>query len=174
MTAGFRAAAGVIAVGMLLLAGCGSGDEKAPAEAAPTTSATDLQGTWRADPISPADAENTLREHGLEKWIADFRGQSPIGPDTVLTLVIGQEEWDLYGSSGGQAREKIDYADCKVSGDRVEVIHDAGTNTYTWSVEGDTLTIRWLSTTFPAHEGIPEEVFQRALYMTASFTRVAS
>jgi hypothetical protein len=36
-------------------------------------------------------------------------------------------------------------------------------------VDGDTLTLEWLNTTIPSSDGIPEEVFQRALYMTEEF-----
>lgn len=148
-----------------------SASTAAPSEA---SSAPALEGTWRTGPVSPADAEATLRTHGLEKWLQGFRASSPIGPETVLTLEIGDGGWDLYGSSAGAPRETIDYADYRVSGDEVAALHDEGTNTYAWSVEGDTLTLRWLSTTFQAYDGVPEEVFQRALYMTADFTRVGS
>lgn len=158
---------------IMLLAGCGSDDEKSPSEATPAGSVAALEGTWRTGPVSPADAEATLREHGLGKWAKRFRAESPIRHETVLTLVIGDEGWDLSGSARGGPREKIDYADYEVSDGTVEAIHDEGTNTYAWSVDGDTLTIRWLSTTFEAYEGIPEEVFQRALYMTETFTKVA-
>jgi hypothetical protein len=54
---------------------------------------------------------------------------------------------------------------------RVEKTHATGVTTYRWSVDGDTLTLEWLSTTEPPVEGIPDEVFGRALYMTQPFTR---
>ena len=56
--------------------------------------------------------------------------------------------------------------------DQLVVRYDGYSNTYRWSVDGDYLTLRWQKTTFPPHIGIPEEVFQRALYMTARFKRV--
>jgi hypothetical protein len=31
----------------------------------------------------------------------------------------------------------------------------------------------WLETTYPGFKGIPEEVFQRALYMTADFRQTS-
>ena len=34
------------------------------------------------------------------------------------------------------------------------------------------LMLTWQKTTYPPHMGSPEEVFQRALYMTAKFKRV--
>lgn len=130
-----------------------------------------LEGTWRTGPISPRDAEATLRQFGLAQWIEPFRPVAPFGADIVLILDIG-EEWDLYGMAKGQPREEIDYdADYRVRGDKVDVIHSAGFNTFRWSVDGDTLTLEWLSTTIPSSSGIPEDVFQRALYMTEAFVK---
>lgn len=171
----------VAAVGIsVLLAGCGS-DEETPTTSSPSTASvtgsatpsseavSPLEGTWRTGPISPRDAETTLRQFGLAQWIEPFRPVAPFGADTVLILEIG-EEWDLYGMAKGQPREEIDYdADYRVHGDKVDVIHSAGFNTFRWSVNGDTLTLEWLNTTIPSSGGIPEEVFQRALYMTEEF-----
>ena len=36
---------------------------------------------------------------------------------------------------------------------------------------GDRLTLEWVSTTQPDYNGVPDEVYQRALYMTSEFTR---
>jgi hypothetical protein len=174
----------VAAVGIsVLLAGCGSDEETITSsqdESSPTASVTGsatpspealspLEGTWRTGPISPRDAEATLRQFGLAQWIEPFRPVAPFGADTVLILEIG-EEWDLYGMAKAQPREEIDYnADVRVHGNKVDVIHSAGFNTFRWSVDGDTLTLEWLNTTIPSSDGIPEEVFQRALYMTEEF-----
>jgi len=38
-------------------------------------------------------------------------------------------------------------------------------------VDGDTLTLEFLTAAIPPHEGVPDEVFQRALYMTRDFKR---
>jgi len=176
----------VAAVGIsVLLAGCGSDEETITSsqdESSPTASVTGsatpspealspLEGTWRTGPISPRDAEATLRQFGLAQWIEPFRPVAPFGADTVLILEIG-EEWDLYGMAKAQPREEIDYnADFQVHGNKVDVIHSAGFNTFRWSVDGDALTLEWLSTTIPSTDGIPEEVFQRALYMTEEFVK---
>jgi hypothetical protein len=53
------------------------------------------------------------------------------------------------------------------------VAHFAGTNTFRWSIDGDTLTLEWVATTLPDYQNIPEEVFQRVLYMTETFERQA-
>ena len=69
-------------------------------------------------------------------------------------------------------REEIDFdAEYVVKGDRVKKIHATGETTYRWSVDGDALTLEWLSSTEPPHKGIPDEVFSRALYMTQPFMR---
>jgi len=175
----------VVATGMsLLLAGCGS-DEGAPTasspeEPSPTDSAAaspspeevpELEGTWRTSSVSPRDVEATLRRYDLAEFIKPFRPLTPIPAPTVLILVI-EDEWDLYGKSEGKPRQEIDYdADYVVEGSKVIVKHADGSNTHRWSVEGDTLTIEWLGSTLPPFQGIPEEVFQRALYMTIDFTR---
>jgi hypothetical protein len=49
--------------------------------------------------------------------------------------------------------------------------HSDGSNTYRWQVDHDTLMLHFVKSTLPGYRGIPDEVFQRALYMTAPFTR---
>ena len=92
---------------------------------------------------------------------------------TALILELGNGTWDLYGQPRGGDQEEIDYdARFEVDGDTVVVSHEGDSNTYRWSVQGDVLTLSWLRTTYPpATGGIPEEVFQRALYMSAKFRR---
>ena len=164
------ASVGLIGVAAMLLTGCTS-DEPDRSETLSAVSA--LEGTWRTPPISLRDAEDTLRRHGLEKWVERFRPESPIKSDTVLILHIHDLEWDLYGSSDGGPREEIDYdAAMQVSGSKVEVVHRTGSTSYRWSVDdGHILKLTWLSTTQPPYRGIPDEVFQRVLYMTQDFTK---
>ena len=57
-------------------------------------------------------------------------------------------------------------------GDQLVASYEGDSNTYRSAVDGKYLTLTWLKTTYPPHMGIPEEVFQRALYMTAKFKRV--
>jgi hypothetical protein len=38
-------------------------------------------------------------------------------------------------------------------------------------VDGDTLTLTWLETTYGDYKGIPEEVFQTAFYMSGEFEK---
>ncbi|MFN2526271.1 MAG: hypothetical protein ABR505_08405 [Actinomycetota bacterium] len=135
----------------VVLAGCGSdGTENAArqtpqAEASPADSPIDegsaLEGTWATDLVSKRDAEKTLRQNGLAKWIGRFRPLSPIADDTVLVLEIG-DQWDLYRQVKGGPREEVDYnADYSLEANKVEVVHSAGSNAFRWSVDGDVLTL---------------------------------
>ena len=163
----------LIALASAFLAGCGSDGGTSPDKpsASQTKTESPLEGTWRTEPISLSDAEATLRKHGLGKWIKKFRTEPPFQGETVLILDV-KDEWDLYGESDGGPREEIDYdAEYLVKGDTVKVTHSTGSTTHRWSVDGDRLTLEWDSTTQPAFNGVPDEVYQRALYMTAKFTR---
>jgi hypothetical protein len=132
-----------------------------------------LVGTWRTNVISQADAEVTLRRHGLSKWIAPFRHQTPFAEPMSLILVITPKSWDLYGKPTGKPRVEIDYdARYVVKGSTVDKIHSSGFTTLRWSVKGSKLTFRWVKTTEPAFMGIPDKVFQYALYQTRNFSRV--
>jgi hypothetical protein len=89
-----------------------------------------------------------------------------------LVLVITPKEWDLYGKPKGKPRVEIDYdARYAVRGDAVDKIHSSGSTTLRWSVKGRKLTLRWVSTTEQPYMGIPDKVFQYALYMTRTFSR---
>jgi hypothetical protein len=126
-----------------------------------------LVGTWRTTLISQADAEATLRRHGLAKWIRRFRRQTPFGVPMQLILVVGRD-WDLYGKPQGGSREPIDYdADYVVRGRTIDKVHATGFTTLRWSVNGGVL-----KTTEPPYMGIPDKVFQYALYMSKNFARV--
>lgn len=171
----------LLAATSMLLVGCGS-DEPTPVTASPddraSASATSeapaesaLEGTWRTGPVSVRDAEATLRRHGLGKWIEEFRTIPPFSKVTVLDLNIEGGQWNLYGESEGR-REPIDYdAEYEIDGNTVVFHHSDGSNTYRWSVDGDTLSLEFVRSTLPGYHGIPDEVFQRALYMTEAFTR---
>jgi hypothetical protein len=166
---------------VLILAGCESDGgettaanaprtESSPAET-PLDEASPLEGTWVTDPITKRDAERTLRQNALAKWTDRFGRLSPIADGTVLILEIG-DQWDLYRKVKGGPREEVDYdASYSVDGNKLTVTHSAGSNDFRWSIDSDTLRLRWLRTSIPPSEGVPEEVFQRALYMTSVFER---
>jgi hypothetical protein len=190
---GWRSAAVAVGATSMLLVGCGSDDSasttaspderattavasQAPTPTTPTPASAPvesaLEGTWQTEPISLEKTEATVRRHGLGKWVEDYRRNAPFSGDTVLTLTIEGGAWDLYGESGGGGPEPIDYdADYEIDGDTVVFHHSAGSNTYRWEVGRDTLRLHFVRSTLPGYRGIPEEVFQRALYMTAAFSR---
>jgi hypothetical protein len=133
-----------------------------------------LLGTWRTGLITQAAAEATLRTHGLSSWIPRFRRETPFTEPMALTLVVTRSEWDLYGKPKNKPRIEIDYdARYVVKGNTVEKIHSTGSTHLRWSLRGSgrTLALRWLRTTEPPYRGIPDKVFQHALYMTKSFSR---
>lgn len=161
----------------LLLAGCGSNDAPANNDRASTSAASEapakspLEGTWRTGSVAPKDAVATLRQQGFGKYVKDFRANAPFSTDTVLVLSIESGQWNLYGEVDGQ-QEPIDYdAEYEIDGDTVTFHHSDGSNTHRWTVDGDTLSLEFVKSTMPAYEGIPDEVFQRALYMTETFTK---
>jgi hypothetical protein len=182
-----RQAVVALAVASVLLVGCGADDAaessetpEAPTSEAPASSATtsqaaetsDLEGTWRAGPITLEETEATIRSHGLDRYVKDYRANAPFFGDTVLTLTIENGAWDLYGITDGGEPAPIDYdAEYEIDGDTVVFHHSDGSNTYRWEVDGDTLTLEFVKSTLPGFKGIPDEVFQRALYMTSTFTR---
>ena len=155
----------------MLLVGCGSDNSETPAATSETPAASPLEGTWRTGSVSPRDAEATLRQQGFGRFVEDYRANAPFSTDTVLILSIEDGQWNLYGESEGQ-REPVDYdAEYEIDGDTVTFQHSDGSNTHRWTVDGDTLSLEFEKGTMPPYEGIPDEVFQRALYMTDVFTR---
>jgi hypothetical protein len=178
----FRITLTVLGVAVLL-ASCGSDDDAKTVSTsnAQTPTATQtaaahatspLDGVWQTGFISPRDVAATLRRDGLAKWNKRFRSISPVADGATLILDLHDGEWDLYGKPRSGPREEIDYdAEYVVEGDRVTKIHGTGETVYRWSVDGDALELEWLSTTEPPAEGIPDEVFGRALYMTQRFMR---
>ena len=161
-----------------------------------------VAGVWRTDPITVDDMKRTLRAHGLAKWVGRFAKHAPIGNSpTALVLEIDTRDgfpgypfdWHLYAEpEAGSRKRMIDYRmqtdhwggqdlpdvprgpglRYEQDGDQLVASYEGDSNTYRSAVDGKYLTLTWLKTTYPPHMGIPEEVFQRALYMTAKFKRV--
>ena len=158
---------------LAVMAGVMASVLSAGASAALSETKSPLVGTWRTNIISQADAEVTLRRHGLSTWIAPFRGETPFTEPMSLILVVTPKEWDLYGKPKGKPRVEIDYnAKYVVKGSNLDKIHSTGFTTLRWSVKGGKLTLRWLKTTEPPVAGIPDKVFQYSLYMTRNFSRM--
>ena len=127
--------------------------------------------------MSESDIEETLREAGLGKWIQPLRklpaNAAPV-ESNVFVLEIAGGRWDLYWEPDGAAADQLDYdASYEVDGQTVTVSHEGDFNKYRWSVDGNGLTLTWVDTTYGDYQGIPEEVFQTAFYMTTEFERQA-
>ncbi len=172
-----RPAVAVVA-SSILLAACGSDGtlSSATPAASPTKVSpqveSSLEGTWQAGPVRVDETVATLHRHGLGRWVEDYRAHAPFTGDTVLTLTIEEGAWNLYGASTGQEPQPIDYdAEYEIDGDTVVFHHSDGSNTYRWEVQLDTLRLRFVRSTLPGYRGIPDEVFQRALYTTETFSR---
>ncbi len=89
-----------------------------------------------------------------------------------MTLTIDGGAWNLYGESEGGGPEPIGYdAEYDIGGDTVVIHHSEGSNTYRWKVDQDTLRLHFVQSTLPGYQGIPRRTAQRALYMTATFSR---
>jgi hypothetical protein len=171
-----------------LLVGCGADGAAEPTPSPPSPSvnasasspsgdeASALEGTWETGTVAERDIEKTLREAGLEKWIEPLRALPASAPPTdsnVFALEIHAGAWNLYWEPDGGAGEPIDFdSRYKVDGNTVVVSHEGDSNTYRWSVDGDTLRLTWVDTTYGSYKGIPEEVFQRAFYMSGEFKKV--
>ena len=133
------------AVRLAIMAGVMASVLAAGASAASSETKSPLVETWRTNIISQADVEVTLRRHGLSKWIAPFRRQTPFTEPMSLILVVTPREWDLYGKPKGKLRVEIDYnAKYVVKGSTLDKIHSTGFTTLRWSVKGRKLTLRWV------------------------------
>jgi hypothetical protein len=97
-------------------------------------------------------------EAGSRKRMIDYRMQTD-------RLAAGGQDFPADIPRGPGLRYEQD-------GDQLVASYEGDSNTYRSAVDGKYLTLTWLKTTYPPHMGIPEEVFQRALYMTAKFKRV--
>ena len=159
----FAVMAGVMATVLAAGASAASSETKSP-----------FVGTWRTNIIAQADVEVTLRRHGLSKWIAPFRRETPFTEPMSLILVVTPKKWDLYGKPKGKPRVEIDYnAKYVVKGNTLDKIHATGFTTLRWFVKERKLTLRWVKTTEPPYAGIPDKVFQYSLYTTRDFSRVS-
>ncbi len=175
----WRPAAAALATSAMVLVGCSTSSDGGAGIASSTDARAasekpdpaSLEGAWRTTPVAPRDTEETLRRQGFAQFVDDYRANAPFSKETVLILTIEDGQWNLYGEAKGE-REPIDYdAEYTIDGDTVTFKHSDGSNTHRWTVDGDTLSLEFVKGTMPLYKGIPDEVFQRALYMTEVFMR---
>ena len=147
-------------------------EEAGTAATVESPTAPALEGVWQAGPVSLEETQATVRRSGLGRWVDEYAANAPFRRDTVLTLTIENGAWDLYGAAAGGQPKPIDYdAEYEIDGDTVVFHHSNGSNTYQWSIVDNQLSLEFVRSTLPGYRGIPDEVFQRALYMTEDFTR---
>ncbi len=176
-----RAHVPILAVVALLAAGCASGAAStasptpttAPVASASTATTTALETVWHTSVVTQDDMRAALQAAGLQEWIQPFLSQVA-GQQNVFTLRVLGGRWVQYWSKDGGSAAENDSGPYTITGDHVTVSHDdGGSDTYRWAVTGDTLTVTFLSDTFPPGEGIPERVYQTAFYMSSPFLRGA-
>jgi len=173
----------MLAIAVLLVTGCAGApafaSPKPPAPTAPATTIpaatrppstlapSPLENVWHSGVVTPDMVRAALQASGgLQQWQQAFVAGMP--EESVFTLRILNGRWVEYWSKDGGPDEENDSGPYSISGDNVTISHsDPGTDTFQWSVEGDTLTLKFLSDTFPTRAGIPERVYQTAFYQSA-------
>ena len=173
----------MLAIAVLLVTGCAGApalaSPKPPAPTAPATTTpaatrppsslapSPLENVWHSGVVTPDMVRAALQASGgLQQWQQAFVAGMP--EESVFTLRILNGRWVEYWSKDGGPDEENDSGPYSISGDNVTISHsDPGTDTFQWSVEGDTLTLKFLSDTFPTGAGIPERVYQTAFYQSA-------
>jgi hypothetical protein len=137
--------------------------------AADSAPASPLEGVWRVTGLKPDDMRAALQKAGLQKWIQPFMG-SDAGPgaQNTYTLRILNDRWILSFAKDGGLSQEIDAGQYTIQGDHVAVRHEGGcVDTYRWSVEAATLVIHEVTNEgCDTGDGIPEEVYQTALYLS--------
>jgi len=175
----------LIAFAVVLLTGCTSTTGTAPTGASPGSSspaasataasppgASDLEGVWRSGVVTPDTAMAALQTAGLGEHGQAFFNFWNIADENQFTLRVGGGRWICFWSKdGGQSIEE-DSGAYSIDGDTVTIRHDGGADTLRWSVDGNTLTLAYLSDTFD-HPEYPkgEEVYQTILYMSSPWER---
>jgi hypothetical protein len=136
------------------------------------SSASQLEGVWHTGVVTPDDAMAALQAADLQQNAQPFFDFWKIGNENVFTLRVSRGRWACYVSRDGGLAVEDDSGSYTIDGDLVTIHHsDPGADTLRWSVDGDTLTIAYVSDTFPADIPRGEEVYQRVLYMSSPWTR---
>jgi hypothetical protein len=144
-----------------------------PATPAPTKVSTALETVWHTGVITDTDMKKALQKAGLQQWIQPFLSQIA-GKQNLFTLSVTDGHWAMYWSKDGGPMEITDDGAYQIDGSQVTAIHnDGGNDIYQWAVDGDTLTITYTGNTFPPQDGIPEDAYQTAFYMSGPWLRGA-
>jgi hypothetical protein len=133
---------------------------------------TDLEGTWRTSPSSAANVGANLRDAGLGRWTSAFVSRFHLVGGTVFDLSVADGTWRLSSSRQGAPARVVDTGRATISGDTVVVSHGGSSDdVFQWFVVGPSLRLQFDHTNIGPTAGIPEDVYQRAIYTTEGFTR---
>ena len=166
----WRSAAVVVATTSMLLVGCSEAPttRRAPPRPRrrPTTgqsitatseapAASALEGTWRAGPISLKETEATLRRYGLGRWVEKLT--SVRMPRSLVKIRARPSAsrtgaWDLYGAvrGAGQRSRSTTTPSTRSTATPSPSTTPTGSNTHRWTVDGDTLSLEFVTGTMPS------------------------
>ena len=135
--------------------------------------ATPLEGTWVSDPLRPSDVRAAARAAGEPTAAASMLEELPAAGFRVVLVVRGSSLRTLVRSDGAED-VVLDEEVISTTGPELELrtlFGDPGASVHGWAIEGDELTMTFLSTTEEGVAGVPGEAWQRLLYDSAPFTR---
>jgi hypothetical protein len=132
---------------------------------------TELDGTWRSEPLSLRDMTDRLREEGLGEWVPEFRRQTGRFHGLPARMSFQDESMDYR--LPGHAEDSWRFA---VDDDSLAFVDRSGTlvNVYALSLgdDGRTMSLRLRTPSTGSWAGIPHEVYQTAFFTTKPFHRV--
>jgi hypothetical protein len=139
----------------------------------PQSTTQRLEGRWEIrSAVAPSRLADTLSAAGLGQWADEVRTALP---QDLTWSVRMQDGYLIAEFVDDGAWNLLDRRLARLEGHRMVLAFDDGTrgeSVYRWHRSGDTLRFTLLRTTDPERDGIPGEVYQRALYTTAPFHRV--
>ncbi len=132
-----------------------------------------IEGVWRSRSIAFADMADTLRDAGKGRWVDELRDELGDFGRIQMTLRLqdGRSQLRLPGTDGW-----LDEQDYELSTDRITLHTIDGLRretTYTPDLSpGWVMKLVFDGTTEGRTDGIPGEVWQRALYTSVDFEKV--
>lgn len=137
------------------------------------TATTPLEGTWTSARLGIADVLAAARAAGAPRTAGLMLEQLPGVPFRVVVEVRGANLTTTL-TTRGAGDEVMDREALSVTGRRVDVRPFGGVGArtvHTWVLDGDRLTLSFVSSTEPVTDGVPGEAWHRLLYDSAAFTR---
>ena len=132
-----------------------------------------LDGTWVSPPMTRADVRRAARLAGDAGDVDAMVAGLPALPFRVVLYVDADRSYLHTAFRAEDSTEELaDEENMTVTGDRVvmQPMFADGENVHTYVLDGDTLRLRFESTTEDESDGVPAEAWQRFVYDTAAFT----